>query len=236
MLDEFNKYVQNYDLNIEAINAKYNHSLRVSSLCKLIAKSLKLSLNETDLCIKIGLLHDIARFYEWTNYNSFHYLKFDHGDYGVKILKKHNYYLNYGIKVNDKEDLLNAVYYHNKYKLPKRLKDNKYCKIIRDADKIDILNIISEDIKHDVLPGIKISDNVKKSFYKHQIIKNKDLITEGDKILSIIALVYDINYDYSLKYIKKKHFLGNIEKQCSKDYKEYFKEVNNYLEKRINKC
>lgn len=236
MFNEFKKYVQNYDLNNKPINDKYEHSIRVSKLCEKIAANLNFNKHDTILATKIGLLHDISRFYEWTNYHSFHNLKFDHGTYGKKILLRNNYYHVYDILEEDKDDLLNAIYYHNKYKLPFKLKNNKYCLLIRDADKIDILKIIGCNIKHDILPGEKISQAVKEDFFKHHLIKNKDLKTEGDKILSILALVYDLNYNYSINYILNHGYLKQIQNQLGNKemYENYFNEIEIYLEKRIN--
>ena len=68
---EFDNYTKNYDLDNENLNKKYYHTYRVMGICKAIAKSLKLSDEEINLAKIIGLLHDIARFEQYTKYRTF---------------------------------------------------------------------------------------------------------------------------------------------------------------------
>ena len=85
--DVFDEYVQNYDMNERMIGYKYNHSYRVVHQAEEICRSLNLDTEERDLASNIALLHDIARFRQWTDYKTFNDEdSFDHGDEGVKIL------------------------------------------------------------------------------------------------------------------------------------------------------
>ena len=77
----FIKYTENYDLKVEAIERKQKHSLRVMELSTKIATELKLSQDEINLATLIGLLHDIARFEQYTQYKTYRDVdSFDHGD------------------------------------------------------------------------------------------------------------------------------------------------------------
>ena len=87
MVEEFEKYVNNYDLTKEKIILKKNHSIRVMNLCVKYAK--KLGFNDEDISLAkvIGLLHDIGRFEQLKQYDSFEDEKtIDHASLGVKIL------------------------------------------------------------------------------------------------------------------------------------------------------
>ena len=87
--DEFIRYTENNDLQNEHIKGKQEHSIRVMEISKQIAEGLHLSQEEIEIATLIGLLHDIARFEQYTKYNTFIDLKsFDHGDYGAEILEK----------------------------------------------------------------------------------------------------------------------------------------------------
>ena len=91
-IEEFETFVNHYDLSVPAIERKYKHSLRVMKFAIDIAKSLNLTEDEIILAAKAGLLHDIGRFEQWTQYCTYNDLKsIDHADLGVEILKKNNY-------------------------------------------------------------------------------------------------------------------------------------------------
>lgn len=58
-------------------------------ISKRIAKGMKLTQEEIDIATLIGLLHDIARFEQYTKYHTFKDAEsIDHGDLGAEILKK----------------------------------------------------------------------------------------------------------------------------------------------------
>lgn len=83
---EFLKYTEKFDLEEKHIKRKQLHSLRVMEISKKIAESLKLTQEEIELATLIGLLHDIARFEQYTKFETFNDLmSIDHADYGVEI-------------------------------------------------------------------------------------------------------------------------------------------------------
>ena len=63
---EFIKYTENYDLRDSNIIRKQLHSIRVMELSEKIAKRLNLSKEKIEIATLIGLLHDIARFEQYT--------------------------------------------------------------------------------------------------------------------------------------------------------------------------
>ena len=138
--EEFIKYTENYDLTDENLGGKQKHSLRVMQISEEIARDLKLNQEEIKLAALIGLLHDIARFEQYTKYKTFRDLdSIDHGDYGAKILEKE---IRKYIELPQYDEIIiKAVKNHNKYKMEDGLseKEELFAKIIRDADKIDIL-------------------------------------------------------------------------------------------------
>lgn len=69
--NEFKKYAQDYDMTLDGIERKYSHSFRVMKISTEIAKKLNLTQEQVDLATLIGLLHDIARFEEFTRYDKF---------------------------------------------------------------------------------------------------------------------------------------------------------------------
>ena len=140
--DEFLKYTEKYNLSNEKLKRKQLHSLRVMKKSRIIAQSLKLSEEEIQIATLIGLLHDIGRFEQYTKYNTFSdHNSIDHAELGIRILQENNYIKNYIEDENWINIILIAIKKHNKYKMEKGLNKKKelFCKIIRDADKADIM-------------------------------------------------------------------------------------------------
>lgn len=234
--ERFKQYVSNYDSSNSKIIRKIEHSYRVSKLSKKIAGNLKLPKEEISLAQLIGLLHDIGRFEQVKKYNTFKdYLSVDHADLGVEILKKDDYISNY---CNDKEYktiILESIRNHNKYKIDPNLKDKTlmHAKIIRDADKIDILNIIANE-NNKVFKELSISKNILESFYKKKLIKNEEKITKLDYLIGSLALVFDMNFNVSFEILQEKDYLNKIADKITVSEKENIKSfLNKYISERV---
>ena len=136
--EEFLKYTKSYDLNNSNIFRKQTHSLRVMEISKQIAEGLNLTQEEVELATLIGLLHDIARFEQYTRFKTFKdSLSIDHGNLGVEILDKD---IRKYIKTDKYDEIIKiAVKNHNKYAIESGLTKEQelFSKIVRDADKID---------------------------------------------------------------------------------------------------
>lgn len=244
--EAFIKYTENYDLKIKAIERKQKHSLRVMELATKIATELKLSQDEIDLATIIGLLHDIARFEQYAQYKTYRDVdSFDHGDYGVKILNKdiRNY-----IDTDKYDKIIKcAVKNHNKYKIENGLneKEELFCKIVRDADKLDILfeaETMFWKIDKVNIEKCTITDEVMERILNKKPVKIKQDEDELVRLLCIIAFVFDINFKPSLSIIKNKKYINNIlnrfefKDENTKKQIEVIKEnVNNYIDERLKK-
>ena len=91
-VEEFLKYVNRYDNSDKDILLKRRHTLRVMGLSEKIAEKINLSTEEVELAKLCGLLHDIGRFTQIQDFNTYNDLiSLDHGDLGAEILKKDNY-------------------------------------------------------------------------------------------------------------------------------------------------
>ncbi len=245
-IDKFTKYTNNYLEYGEMIKLKINHTLRVVNLCERIAKSLNLTEEEIYISKIIGLLHDIGRFEQWRKYNTFRdQSSVDHGDYGVEILKKDNFIRKF-IKDDSYDDIiLKSIKYHNKLYLPNDFdeKTEIFAKLIRDADKIDVLYLFaSKEFERD-FDVDKINQNIYETILNKKSIDRKDLITKTDRIAVPLGFVFDINYKDSFKYLYDKKYIDIIvdiykEKTNSIELKNQLEEIrkviNEYIE--VNLC
>ncbi len=238
--DEFDKYALRFDLSIKMLEYKYNHSYRVVHQAEEICRSLNLDTVERDLASNIALLHDIARFRQWTEYETFKDEKsFDHGEEGAKILFDEGEILNYNIDKEDYEIVKKAIINHNKFSVNYNelsAREALHSKIVRDADKIDILYAFSTnrllELKED---DSEISSNIKEDFFKHKGTDNKEIKSANDRIISMFALVFDLNYDYSKERVYNEDYIGKMYEHLKnkKLFKPYVDEIKKYLKGEI---
>ena len=137
---EFNKYVDNFDRTSEKINLKYQHSLAVMGLMKELAFRLELSKEDIELSGLIGLLHDIGRFVQLRETNSFKDSILDHAIIGADYLFKEGHIRDYIEDTKYDSIIEKAIRNHNKLKIDDGLNEREllFSKMIRDMDKVDI--------------------------------------------------------------------------------------------------
>ena len=237
---EFFKYVDQFDLTDARIQRKKSHSVRVQKISKKIAEDLKLNKEYIDIATTIGLLHDIGRFEQEKQYHTFDDSNsFDHGDYGANLIKKsiRNY-----IDI-DKYDniIIQAIKNHNKPQINLNLKNDEllFSKIIRDADKLDIMyetvNIFYTG-KEESINNLTLSD------YSYNCIKENKIVLKSsnidfndlDKIVRCIAFIFDLNFRKSFEIIKENDYISNIIKRFN--YKNKTTQIRmNEIEEIANK-
>ena len=247
----FFEYIKNYDETESNISVKKYHSLRVMENAIAIAKDLKLSQEDIELAGLIGLLHDTARFEQWKRFNNFSDKKtgFDHGDEGAKILSE-NDFLRVYISSSEYDGLIiKAVRNHNKFKIEDGLNEREllHSKIIRDADKLDIFMESIEKMyltpeSENAIENSIVSDSYYSQFMNEIQIKRVPDQTPLDMIISYVAFIYDINFDYSIREIVKEKYVDrmidvfDLKLDKAKKQVEEIKIVGNkYLEKRLGK-
>lgn len=247
MNQAFENYIKNYDMKDPDINYKYKHSYRVMENTKIITKNLPKE--DKKLAEIIGLYHDIGRFYQDKKYNNFYDIKtFDHGDYGAKIIIEDKIINKIPIHEKYYQIIEKAIKNHNKYEIEKGLTEKEllHAKIIRDADKLDILTAKSEGIKLKGEKNLKedrffIRNSIKENFYQNKLIKNTKQNsgnkTQAETTLVYLAFIYDLNFKESLNYLEENKILEKIYNNLTnkQEYNEYFKHVNKYIKEMI-KC
>jgi len=234
--DVFDEFVMNYDMDEKMIGYKYNHSYRVVHQAEEICRSLNMDTYERDLASFIALTHDIARFRQWTEYKTFNDAKsFDHGNMGADILFKEGMIKKFDVNPDDYEVIKKAIRNHNKYMVEDGLNEREllHANIIRDADKIDIIYSFSTnrllEIEEDDAP---ISEAVREEVLSHKSVLIKNVQSKNDKIILLLSMIFDLNFDYSKLRIKNEKYLDKwYEHLKHKDiFKEYIDEIKKYLE------
>ena len=225
----FEDFISKFDKNNKMIIHKYNHTYRVVEYAKEIAKSLDLSNKEYIRASVCALFHDLGRFPQARDYNTFiDAMSFDHGDKGYEILKENNY--------ND-EIVLKAVKYHNKKELPNFDElTNMHLKIVRDADKIDIMTMFgNKECDNNSI----ISEEIMNCFKNHKLLDNSMGDTELIYSLRNLAFIFDINYKKTMETIIEKELipfkLNIIRSNTNKEQVDIIeKELKKYIKERFD--
>lgn len=242
----FIDYTANYDVNDSNIDRKIGHSIRVMKISREIATRIGLKQEQIDLATLIGLLHDIARFEQYKKFQTFYDLKsFDHGDYAVKILEKD---LRKYIQDNKYDEIIKkAIKNHNKFEIEKGLSDEEllFAKIIRDADKIDIMYesvCIFFKGEEEKVNNSLLLENVYEKFKSENLVKReKNVNIENiNKVVSVLAFIFDINFKATYEILKENDYINKIldrynikDEQTRERIKEIRKKANEYLNNKI---
>lgn len=239
MVDEFLRYVSNYDEEREPVRVKRNHSLRVRNIAMDLALKSGFNDEEIELAGIIGLLHDIGRFEQDKIFGSFDTSKtLDHAELGADILFKEGHIVDYTNKKKWYSAIEFAIRNHNKLTL-RQCDDElsmKMGKLIRDADKIDIIYLYGTlgdfDLQSD---DSEVSEEIKKYFDKKLCVNRKDINTHNDSIAATLAFGFEVNYDASIE--RMRDYLKNYYNRVERDgkFESVFNKVMEYLEERKEK-
>lgn len=231
-IEEFKKYTNHYINLSDMCVLKVNHTFRVMNLCEEIAESLNLSNEDIELAKLCGLLHDIARFEQWKQYQTFEDLKsIDHGDYGIEILKENDFIRRFNQESSLDELIFKTIKNHNKYELEENLTEREklFCKIVRDADKLDILYLYTTGEIHLDTNNEDFSDEVYQYFLNHKIVSRKLKKTKADRLAISLGFVFDLNFIKSFQILKENNYIDkeiDIYKKKSKN-EEFHKKLEN---------
>ena len=238
-MDLFDKYVSNYDMTDTNINYKYYHSYRVMEVMELLSKKLNLSKEDTYLAKIIGLFHDIGKFEQDKLYNSFKDDKMDHAEYGIKVLKENHILEKLNINESDYEIIYKSIYNHNRFKIESNLSERElfFSKLIRDADKLDILYALgNKEIKKELRQDNKeITKSIKDAFFNNKPGNVKDIKSKNDALLINFGYIYDINFKETFEIILKEKYYEKIYEriECKDIFKPYLTHTLKYIEERM---
>lgn len=223
----FKNYVDKFDWDNENIRLKYYHTLEVANISYEIAKLMNLNDEEKDLAKLIGYLHDIGRFEQIKETNSFKDKNIDHADNGVEILFREGLIKKF-IDTNKYDEIIRkAVRNHNKLEIldPVNKREELFANIIRDSDKIDIFRVrtLYYDDKIELLPSKEVLD----CFDAETPVKLSDIKNKSDSILCVLAFIFDFNYKESLKILKEKGYYEQLinKIKVKEEHKELFNKV-----------
>ena len=249
----FDDYVAGFYGDDEYVNAnlklKEVHTRRTCKEMLYLAKELGLSDEQMRLAEVIALFHDIGRFEQFVRYRTYVDVRsVNHCLLGLEVLRQ--------TKALDEVDgpqrqlIEKAIEYHGSKELPPDL--NGDCllmsKLIRDADKIDSLYVMTDcyrqyvdnpqDYKLEIeLPDEPVySKEVLDELLAGRRIDYARLRTLNDMKLCLLGWVYDVNFVPTLKRIKQLRILEMLVDFLPKteDIKRVRQKIFEYVDFRIS--
>ena len=149
-----------------------------------------------------------------------------------------NYLKNTNIDKEDYEVVYKAIENHNKFEIEKGLTERElfFSKLIRDADKLDILYALGNpdclDLDQD---NYEISELIEKDFFMNKTGNHKNKKSLNDHIIIMFSFIYDINFKPTYELIKVNKYYDKIYERINRKdiFKKYIDYVNEYLEERV---
>ncbi len=248
----FAEYTKDYNPEDPKIRIKITHIQRVSQASQYIARALGLPKEEVLLAELIGLLHDIGRFEQVKLYHTFlDKVSVDHAEEGVKILFEDGLIRKFIEDPSYDEIIRKAILNHNRLQIEEGLNEQEllHAKIIRDADKMDIFEVITtEPLEHNVafpdkpIAEAVVTPSVWENFKRAEPIRYADMQSNIDHILVWITYVYDLNFAVTLEKIKEKVYIEKLVSmvdfkmpETKEVMKQVYETVKNYIETKCSK-
>ncbi|MCF6291202.1 MAG: HD domain-containing protein [Desulfobacterales bacterium] len=204
------------------IALKIRHTGRVHYHTVKLAGSLKLAPADKRVAEAVALLHDVGRFRQLQRYNTFDdRASVDHAALALRVIEEEGALA----RLADPEQTLIrvAVGNHNKLHLPEEANERElfFLKIIRDADKLDIFDLIVENYQQEkagLNPAIDFGlDNTPgyeqqyiDDILHNRICDNRFLKNSNDVKLMRLSWIFDLNFAYSFAYVRRSGYLDNI--------------------------
>ena len=109
--------------------------------------------------------------------------------------------------------------WHSAYRIPEGLDERtaRYCNILRDADKIDILKVNVDfpleeiyNVSTQELRSCQVSPEVMTAFYEEKAVLRSLKKTAADHLIGHVSLVYELVFPVSLRIVQEQGYLEKM--------------------------
>lgn len=247
----FNNYCNSFgiltDQQQHNFGIKAEHSKRVAENALNIATKLQWQDEDIQIAFLAGLLHDVGRFSQLLEYNTFNdEQSVDHAALSIKVLQAEKIIEPFGNGIS--EIVFAAIQNHNKFNIESNLKGRElmHARLIRDADKLDILKVLSEyyikrngqanhTLTWELPKGLSVSLDAAKEVLAGKMVSKKNVVSEMDVKIMQLSWVFDLNYKPTFEYLSKSRYLEVIYSTLPKNdlIIEIYRKIKVYTENRI---
>ncbi len=203
-----------------ALRLKREHTKNVVvEICSLAA-SLEMNSSQCHLAEAIALLHDIGRFEQFYRYHTYSdSASVDHAVLGADIIERTG--IVKMLAADEQELIRNCIANHNRIRIPAGgdLHAIDFLRLLRDADKIDILRVVTEHyagfgrneaITADFPDRPEVADTVIASVMQGRVVRMSDVVSLNDFKLLQVSWVYDCNFPHTFALLKKRGYIDKL--------------------------
>lgn len=201
---------------------KRTHTRRVCGHVEGLAAAIGTAGPDILMSKAAALLHDIGRFPQYEQYGTFSdRISENHAAMGVRVINEQNVLAS--CTPRTRKRIITAVSLHNAFALPDRLDPDtlKLARLIRDADKIDILRVMTavyRDGGHGENRYItwnldddgRISPPLVATILNRKLINSDQVKSLNDFKLLQVSWLFDLNFEPSLKIMADLGYIPQI--------------------------
>ena len=215
-------YTADDDFLNHNIKLKECHTYRVCKAMRDLAGALKMNDEDVLLAETIALFHDVGRFPQFKQYRTYKdQISENHCLMALTVLRENNVLVN--LPADERAVIEKAIEFHGAKKLPGM--DERtlhFAKMIRDADKLDIFELLVENYRILAYEPEKFkwelefpdtpqcNKKIIDALLSNQLIGYDMIKTINDAKLLQLGWVYDVYFDYTLKQIHDRGYLHAI--------------------------
>jgi putative nucleotidyltransferase with HDIG domain len=216
------RFKQSAPDDLAKIELKEHHTGRVLDEIRALCESENVSGEDTRLAEIAALLHDVGRLEQYVEHRGVVDMHSkDHGLLGIEVLKRENVLADLDEKTRDL--IFRVISYHNKAKPPEN--ETAQCllltKLLRDADKLDILGIMirhyenpEDDVEELITLGLpdspEVSPAVLADLDAGSIVLAEHLKTFTDFKLLLMGWVHDLHFTHTFRQFAEREYLERI--------------------------
>lgn len=206
----------------KCIDLKIHHSFRVLGHAIRIAESLGLDSVPANLTHLAALFHDLGRFPQYARFRTFHdWDSTNHAKLSIDVLRESDVLSD--LLPEERRLVLAAIFLHNRPSIPEllSLQLNIMTRILRDADKLDIIAVMISHFSsaHSTNDAITLNLEPHPTAYTEKILldiqsgslsKYEDMVWVNDLKLFYCGWVNDLNFPISRKIFLEKNYLTKL--------------------------
>ena len=218
---QFDRFVRNnFDLGDAKILNKYEHTSYVVENAEYISRNLGLEKEDLQVAKVAALLHDIGRFRQIEQNQSFRedIFSYDHAMLGAQYLFEQGTIRDFILASDYDEIIRKAILFHSRYEIFRDDFNDKewlHARILRDADKVDNFRMKSvediptiADVTKEEIENSKLSEKVFADFMAEKTIYSRDRKTGIDIWVSYVAFLFGLEFLPSFELIKEKDYIN----------------------------
>lgn len=226
---------------------KLDHSLRVAVGARAIAVGSEWPGTEIATAEAAGLLHDVGRFSQYAEFRTFvDGNSINHAERSGDVLRDQRVLARVPPATREALDL--AVRLHNRKAIPAGLPlpAAPFVQVVRDADKLDIMYLFDQAIRHDQLglyPEIALhvdlqgppSPAILAALREHRPADYREIRSLVDFLLVQILWVYDFGLVAALRILQERQQLRLLAEHLPEhpDIRELVATAEDYLKRRL---